>query len=395
MGSDQVFLELTDNTAIRMYGIAVMGAAAAGAILVSRSPTVHLWMPTGEGSDHIRQRILGRAVRRRRELVRGSGRQWGIYRPRFAALAESLAGIGSATSYDIVHLPADRQIANLLDGACKLAGFDRDSVDPHWTFVLVSAYSDWSMLAVAQQILGDRVVFVLASGVRLPPGIDADAELIRRNQWLDFRDQSPVMLYELLRSVVFARPDIPSPVTVPADIKRFHGPGYLTRFLGWTQVTTAVVVVEPLGLLVANSSPLLPTLAITIVATVLIALAWRLAWRTAARQITAQRWRRHAWLIVAAFVAWALLFPPASAMPPAWRVLSSVLLRIVVPVITVSSLPSYGRNFRLLWLPPAELTGSAGMIGPARPQLFSYPLIAATVAFMAPAVFLSPLPSTP
>ena len=292
MGLNQITLELTLNSGIRVYGFAAMAAAAAGAILVWWSRTVHLWMPTGEGAHHVRQRLLGRPVRGRKELVRNFAYQWRSYEPRFAALKGSLAGAGAVTSYDIEREHADERIATLLAMACNSAGFDRDEVDPHWRFVLVSAYSKLSTLTLAQAVFGDRVVFVLASSVRLPAEIDADDALIRRGQWLDFRDQSPVMVYELRGSVVSTEPAKADPITVPTAPERFHGPKYLTNLLGWAHMLAAFVAVVPLALLIANSSPLSRTLPMVVVAVVLIVVTFRLVWLTAMRRITPGRWRR-------------------------------------------------------------------------------------------------------
>lgn len=395
MGLNQITLELTPNSAIRMYGFAAMAAAAAGAILVSWSRTLHLWMPTGEGAHHVRQRLLGRPVRGRKELVRSFAYQWRSYEPRFAALKESLAGAGSVTSYDIEHEDADERIATRLAAACNSAGFVREYVDPRWRFVLVSAYSNVATLTLAQAVFGERAVFVLASSVRLPPEIDADDALIRRSQWLDFRDQSPVMVYELLSSVVSTEQAKADPMTVPTAPERFHGPKYLTNFLGWAHMLAAFVAVVPLALLIANSSPLSQTLPIVVVAVVLIVVTFRLVWLTAMRRMTAKRWRLRAWLLFLTLVLWAVLFPISSVFPPVFRALFTVLLRIAVPLTMVIGLPGLARGFREQWLPPAESAESTGTIGAVTPRLFSLPWLAFIAALTTGMVFIAPLPGTP
>lgn len=387
MGFNLVTLGLAQDTAIEEYYRDAVVVAVFGVALVSWSRTVHLWMPTGEGQHHIRQRILGRVLVRPRALKRDFAYQWRSYQPRFVALRDSLAGVGSAASYHIVHASADQPIAELIARACDTAGFARDDVDARWTFVVVSAHTDWKMAVCEQALLADRAVFVLASSLLPPQGIDADAELIRCNQWLDFRDQGPGALYEFLRSVVAVRQDALVPVTVPASMERFHGPIYLSHFLLTVQFVIILVVMGPLGLLVANSSPLSRALPITVVTALLITLLLRLAWRTATRLITAEQWRLRAWLIFGAGLGWSLLVP-VTGLPP--------VVRIMVLVTLPMSLTSFGRAFRLQWLPLAVPTeGGNGGIAPVAPRLVSFSLVLLVVALTTGIVFIAPLPVAP
>jgi hypothetical protein len=241
------------------------------------------------------------------------------------------------------------------------------------------------MLAGEQALRGDRAVFVLASSLLLP-GIDADAELVRRNQWLDFRNQDPGSLYEFLRSVVPARQDAPVPVTVPASMERFHGPIYLTYFLFVVQLAIIFVVIGPLGLLAANSSSLFRALPLIVVTALLIILLLRLARRTAKRLITAEQWRRRAWLIFGAVLGWSLLVP-VTGLPPLVRILLLVLLPL--------SLINFYRAFRLHWLPPALPTESNGQIAPIAPRLISFSLVIIVAAIATGIVFIAPLPAGP
>jgi len=386
MGLNLLTLELAQDTAIEEYYRDAMVVAVLGIALVSWSRTVHLWMPTGKGQHHIRQRILGRVLLRARALRRSFVYQWNSYQPRFVALRESLAGVGSAASYHIVHHPADQPIAELITRACDTAGFTRDELEARWTFVIVSAHTDWKMMACEQALLGDRAVFVLASSLLPPPGIDADAELIRRNQWLDFRDQGPGVLYEFLRSVVPARQDAPVPVTVPASMERFHGPTYLIHFLLVVQCVIILVAVGPLGLLVADSLPLAGALPLAVVTALLITLLLRLAWRTAIRQITAEQWRLRAWLIFGAGLGWSLLVP-VTGLPP--------VVRILVLVILPTSLTNFYRAFRLQWLPSAVPTEGNGESTPVAPRLISFLLVLFVAALTTGIVFIAPLPVGP
>jgi hypothetical protein len=128
MGFNLITLELAQDGAIEWYYRGAVVVAVLGVALVSWSRTVHLWMPTGEGQHHVRQRIHGRVLLRPRELKRNFAYQWSSYQPRFVALRESLAGVGSVASYHIAHHPADQPIAALVARACDTAGFIRDEL---------------------------------------------------------------------------------------------------------------------------------------------------------------------------------------------------------------------------------------------------------------------------
>ncbi|SHG82070.1 toll/interleukin-1 receptor domain-containing protein [Streptoalloteichus hindustanus] len=380
-------LPLARNRAFGDYFAAGVVVSVLGVVLVSWSRTVHLWMPTGEGQHHIRHRVLGRVVLRPKALKRSFAYQWTSYQPRFAALRESLAGVGAATSYDIVRHPADRPIANLIESACGAAGFDRDTVDAHWSFVIVSAHTDWKMLSSAHALFGDHTVFVLATSLLPPVGVDADTELVRRHQWLDFRGQDPASLYEFLRSVLPARRGRPVPTTVPLAMERFRGPTYLTSFLRVVQLVALLVAVAPLGLLIAGSSASGRGLALAVISLLLVGMLLRLAGRTAVRTLTPRQWRTRAWLILATCLVWVLVIPTTGSVPPAVRVLVVVLLPVWMA--------GFHRAFRLHWLPAAAPDRRCNESSAVVPRLVSFTLVLLGAALTAGYVFIAPLPTSP
>ncbi|MET9632911.1 toll/interleukin-1 receptor domain-containing protein [Lentzea sp. NPDC006480] len=190
--------------------------AFAGVVLLSRSRTVHLEMPTGAGDDRIRGRLKGVRLSRGRRF----GRLWNTYHPKFVALAELTPGIGAAASYWVWCHEDDLPIAQLVKRMCDAAGFAQEETDPGLAFVVVSTRTPYQVLRSAREVFGDRVVFVLATSLRLE---EDDADL-RRHQWLDFREQEPEGLYELLRVVVTSRPAERGVVTVPMNVDRFRAP---------------------------------------------------------------------------------------------------------------------------------------------------------------------------
>ncbi len=375
---------LDQDAAIGKYCIASAVAAVAGLALVLWSRTVHLWIPTGTAWHHVRQRIFGRVPRRFKALRRSAGDQWAGYVPKFSALRASSADPGSTAGYRVIHHPADRPIAALIGGACEIAGFTWDEVDARWVFVIVTAHSladtdsNWEAMTDLRALLGTRVVFVLGTSLTPPADVDADTSVIRRSQWLDFRDQDPGVLYDFLRSTLSRERDSPGPTITPASVERFRGPSYLLRYLSIVQLMVACAVVAPLGLLGADSVSPSRALPLTAVTVLLVTLLLRLAWRTATRLITVEQWQRQAWLIVGVDLLWSGLVLMAEAP-----------LNVLIPVLStlpVILLRSY-RAFRLHWLPPTAVPIDGDEIDPVPPPLVSF-LLVLGVAALAPGYVL-------
>lgn len=385
MGFNALTPERIQEAAITQYFGYVMVVAVCGAAVVSWSRTVHLWMPTGEGEHHVRQRIVGRPLVRPTTFRRDLAYVRSEYQPRFAPPPEPLPDVDATGGYRVVHDPADRPIGDLIARACDTAGLVRDDVFARWTFVVVSARTDWDIGIRQRARLDASAVFVLASSVVLPRGFDVDASLIRRHQWLDFRDQGPGALHALVHSVAPERRDSLVPVTVPASMDRFHGPPYLGRHLLAVRLVVFLVVFGPLGLLVANASAWLQALPLIVVTAVLVTLLLRLAWRTATRLITAAQWRFRARLILGVSIGWSLLVGMAN-LPP--------LVRILVPVVLAISLTRSYRALRPQWLPLAPVRGRGGL-GAVAPPTFSFSLAVIIVACSAGMVLLAPLPVIP
>ncbi|KJK44248.1 hypothetical protein UK23_30100 [Lentzea aerocolonigenes] len=334
----------------------VAGAVAlACRVLVSRSRTVHLEMPTGKGDDRIRGRLKGlRLGRRRRQF----GRLWDTYHPRFVALRELTPGVGAAASYWVWCHEDDMPIAQLIARTCDSAGFAQDQTEPGLAFIVVSNRTTAQFIRSAHEVFGDRAVFVLATSVRLE---EDDAEL-RRHQWLDFREQEPEGLYELLRTVVSAQPAERGVVTVPMNVDRFRAPQYITGYLLFSRLLLGLTIAPVLGLAVARSP--LTALPLAIVTGLLALVVVNLVRRTATRSLTAGGWAVRTVLAALLFIAWAFMAPLIPHIPPVNRLF----------VLFFGLLGFFGRMKILtgLWLPPERKQEVVLASAPVQPSVYSF-----------------------
>ena len=154
-----------------------------------------------------------------------------------------------------------------------------------------------------------------------------------------------------------------------------------------------MVIPGSLGLLVAHSAPLSRVLPLIVVTALLITLLLRLAWRTAIRLLTAEQWRRRAWIIFGTGLGWCLL-APVSRVSPIVSILMMVTKLVILVTIT-RSLIKFHRAFRLQWLPSALPAKGHGEIAPVGPRLVSFSLIFLVAALTTGYVFLAPLPVSP
>lgn len=218
--------------------VVALVAGSVGLMLVMRSPSVHLWLPSGEGYLRVRQQILGLTTTRRqkRRLWRPHFRyQWRDYAVQFAKL--NLPAGRSVCS--IRFHPADGRIAALLAEACRDAGLSITNDAPQWIFVIVTANTRWDEIATLPLVDRAKVVFLLATSLRLP----VDAETFRKNQWIDFREQLPESIFGFLWPLRTGTPVRDSSVPIPIDVARFRAPqmvkGLVVLCQGYFAITAA------------------------------------------------------------------------------------------------------------------------------------------------------------
>ncbi|MEV0680173.1 toll/interleukin-1 receptor domain-containing protein [Actinosynnema sp. NPDC050436] len=334
-------------------------------VLVSRSRVIHLEMPTGRGDDHIRARFKGHRTGRFR--MRRFAHMWAVYRPRIDALKQ-VTGVGSAATYRVWSHPGDKPFANVIAGTCEAAGFAKDEVDPRWVFIVVSTRTPAQAIRYANEVFGDRVVFVLTTSL---PSLE-DRTVLRRYQWLDFREQQPEGLYEFLRAVVTGEQGERGVVTVPMGVDSFRAPRYITNYLVFGQVLIGLAAAPPLGLLLAGDFA--RAVPVVLVTALLAAAVVNLIRRTADRTITAGGWSIRSVLVLLLFIAWLVLAPALPHIPP--------VNRIVLALVVVASLFGSTKVLLSLWLPPEE----GQKVRPASPPVtppwyaFSVPLMSLVLA---------------
>ncbi|MFI6095595.1 toll/interleukin-1 receptor domain-containing protein [Lentzea sp. NPDC051213] len=329
--------------------------AVLGLLLLWRSRTVHLQMPTGKGIDHLRK---GQRVRRR---LRGFGPLWTAYQPRFEALKQAMPGVGATGSYRLWCQPEDKPLAHLITHACAAAGFVEDEVDPGWVFVVVTARTPERVIRNAHEVFGDRVVFVLATSLRL-----ADDEL-RRRQWLDFREQDPEGLYEFLRVVVTRQPAERGVVTAPMGVDTFRAPSYVTGYLTFGRMMLGFIAAPALGTLIGGRFDV----TLMLVTSALCAAVIYLMRGTAARSIDQVWWFGRTVLVLLLFAPWLFLAPNLPIIAP--------INRAALGLVMLMGLFFRKKPLLALWLPPDE---GAKVAAPVLPPVsgFSLPLTSLVLA---------------
>lgn len=294
-------------------------AAAFGSALVR---SIHLATPTGAGRERLRARATGKPRPRGRNYAR-----------RLAELRELLPGAGIAATYAVLCAPQDRPIATLIVDTCERAGFAQDDVDPGWVFFVVTSRTTGSMVARAVAVFGYRLVFVLATSLRLPD------DTLRGRQWLDFRDQGAEGLYEFLRAAVTSEPAHRGVVATPVGVDRFAAPRYVGLFLAYAQFLLACTATVPIGMLLAGSFPV----ALSLVTVALDVVLVQVMIRTATRRITAVGWFCAVVVAYGLFVAWLVPAPAPNFV---------LVARVVVGVVALLSLFRPLGPLSRYWLPP-------------------------------------------
>lgn len=366
--------------------------AAAGAVVVGWSRTLHLWLPTGAGGDHHRTRII-RTRRTHQQLVaewkgmralwtafhsldtsalpRGADvtflTEWKIACDQLAALPVS-EGEAPATVEVLCPAPAEEAVADHLRMACRLAGMAAGPSPARWVLVLVSSHVPWPETTQAIQRLGTRAICVLLDTVRLP----SDAAELRRHQWLDFRERRPDSLFRLLSALrspeaESAGEGLPrTPITTdrylaPMGVRYFvqFCRNIIAFFPGFALVAVVLRPLEAQSTLLASMTVLLGVCLV------------RLGNHVATRRVSASQFRRTyvvasalsiLWTGVAISVLWIPVtlsstwrgqwsYVPADRIP-GMAMAGLLVFMAAVPTVITLLFPFSYVLFRGQWLPP-------------------------------------------
>ena len=356
------------------YGVVLLLVSVVGGALMTRSRSVYLWMPTGEGYYQVRQRILGLPVRRRRR-----GR---VVNPRFSyqwePFARELAAVAGngATAFEVRSDEGDERIARAISAACVAAGLVERAGPDSWVLRLVSSKTDYARVSREVAELGTRVVCVLVDSLRLPE----DSVELRQRQWLDFRQQTPEGLYNLLRLIRgLGRGGMDSaPIPLAPSVSRI--PFAAQGFAVAARTQPVCVGAFSLGLLAA--APSMAVIAVGLVSLVPMAMLWWLLRETVGRTVTAGQFRAVIALTGGSVLLWTAAL---AALHPA---LALAGLLELVTLVTSFARP-LGQLPRT-WL-PESMTGSKAAL--VRPPVFTSELApAAAMVFGLAAVLPSFLP---
>ncbi|ANZ42000.1 hypothetical protein BBK82_44800 [Lentzea guizhouensis] len=299
---------------------AAMPVAVSCLVLVRYSRTVHLATPIGAGLGLLRLRATGRPAKLRR---------WSASMRKFTAL-RSLP----PTSYLVLCDHPDKPIADLVDECCAAAGLARNRVDPRWVLFVVTDRTNDDLMAQVRAVFGDRVVFVLGTSLRVP-----DDEL-RREQWLDFREQDLETLHAFLRAILTPVVDQREPLAVPIGVSLSQLPFYVTKWLRFGHYLLACTAAVPLGELLTGSMPV----ALPVVTALLWLVLVTLLVRTAAKRVTVLSWFGLAVLSYGLYVAWLVLTSTPVLV---------TAVRVVVGVLALGSLFLPLAVMGEYWLPAA------------------------------------------
>lgn len=329
------------------YGAVLVLAGVAGGALMTRSRSVYLWMPTGEGYYQVRQRILGLPVRKRRRRRVVNPRfsyQWAP----FAQELSTLPGTGVPSTFEVRYDHGDEQIARAIAAACVAAGLVERTGPDSWVLRLVSSKTDYARASTEISALGPRAICVLADSLALPE----DSADLRRRQWLDFRQQTPEGLYNLLRLILGAGRDGMDSASVPMAVGVSRIPFPVQGFAVAARTHLVCIGAFSLGLLVA--APTTTVFIAGVVSLAPMALLWWLLRTTVARTITGTRFRVACGLLGACVLLWTACL---GGLHPVLAIcgLLELLMLATSFVRTLRQLPEY-------WLPESATPNKAVLV---------------------------------
>ncbi|MFE0191437.1 toll/interleukin-1 receptor domain-containing protein [Streptomyces sp. NPDC058989] len=305
---------------------AAVVCAAAGAVVVGWSRTLHLWLPTGADGDHHRTRIITR--RRAHQQFAVEWRQflaaWDAYPAldtsalprgadvvflsRWKILCERLAALPVPDGDVPVTVevwspaPAEEAVAHHLRVACRQAGMAAGASPARWVLVLVSSQAPWQETARAIRQLGPRAICVLLDAVRLPP----DAAELRRHQWLDFRERRPDSLFQLLAALRSPEAETAGKVLPPTPVitERYLAPTWVRYFVMSCRNITAFFPGFALVAVVLRPLQVQSTLLVAVTVPLVVHLV-RMGNLVATRRVSASRFRTHCAVASVLSLLWA------------------------------------------------------------------------------------------
>lgn len=146
-------------------------------------------------------------------------------------------------TFRIICDPRDREIGRLISDACTEVGLTARR-HGYWQIIVVTNLSDLSYIESIVDQAGARGICVLATGIDMP----ADADVLRRRQWLDFRVQNIGSLQLLLRAAT-GHPTRGGVSPVPVGPRQFRAPLTVTTAMAEILFFVVLAVGVAIGLL--------------------------------------------------------------------------------------------------------------------------------------------------
>lgn len=344
-------------------------AIAVGGVLLTRSRTVHLWLPTGESFYRVRQRILGLPIGRRRKIHMfrpNLSYQWESYGRRVIKLLAGRKRMTFDVRCDLTDLP----VAEVIKKACLSAGLFEDKRGGQWVFVLVSSMTDWEKARTDHKKLAGRAIFVLVDSVQLPP----DANELRRHQWLDFREQLPEGLFNLLVALCTDKAEDHDSASLPINTHRFRAPQFVRGLVELSRTYIVSIAAFALGAVVLRPLEISTSTLLGISVLLIVCLA-RLMILTATRQLTKEQFGSLAGITCLLMLLWLIV---VISIVPGEPAIMGLLWPIVLLVSLVGTLIRIYLHVSRYWLPKSIGLTSQRSVVAVDPPLFtsSMPLIA-------------------
>jgi hypothetical protein len=261
----------------------------------------------------------------------------------------------TATTFEIRCDEGDEVIGQLIKHACIDAGLVESTSAATWVLRLVSSKTDYTRACEEITELGARVICILVDSVSLPE----DSRELRRRQWLDFREQLPEGLYNLLRVLRGVDYAGGGSNPVPLDTGRFRAPMEVQGFVETCRIELIMIGAFSIGLVVLH--PLQHgAINLALVSLLPEIYLWRLLRSTTARLETGRNFRIRCGVFLLLVLMWT-------------GYMGAMNLWLLVPGVTVmlswvSGIIYPFRNLPTYWLP---LWTAASKTPAVMPPLFT------------------------
>lgn len=360
---------------LELIGLLTLITYAVVVILLTRSRTINLWLPTGEGYYALRQRVLGLPVIRKRKIriFRPAFRsQWRGYGERI----KRLLGAKKIT-FAVYNEATDEPIARVISDAAQRAGLI-EKTDAQWVFVLISSMTDWKKIRTHHQDLRSQTIFVLIDNVALP----VDAEELRRYQWLDFREQLPEGLYNVLIELIDPQAT-PESAAIPFNPQRFRAPQIIKGLIELCRTYLIIVATISLAAIIFKPS----AIGTWLLAGVGFLLVWcliRLMFRTATRKLTKEQFAGLALGISSLLVVWFIIFINTIRFADDELPFAITMLGIFLYLSVILTLVRIYFHVSYYWLPTTKALINHQLVTKIAPPLFTNytpPLVIVSLGF--------------